>query len=63
VQVDDAEQRVVLGLQAHPVLHRRRVVADVDSPRLDALKCVVDLHAITQDYDAKNLSSLTIDMA
>jgi len=60
--------RIFSGIQPSGELHIGNYLGAVQNwvrlqTQYDSLFCVVDLHAITQDYDAKNLSSLTIDMA
>ena len=60
--------RIFSGIQPSGELHIGNYLGAVQNwvrlqTQYDSLFCVVDLHAITQDYDAKTLSSLTIDMA
>src|SRR2546426_3237601 len=60
--------RVFSGIQPSGELHIGNYLGAVQNwvrlqTQHDCLFSIVDLHAITEDYDAKNLSSLTIDMA
>ena len=60
--------RVFSGIQPSGELHIGNYLGAVQNwVRLqtlhDCLFCVVDLHAITQPYDAASLSQLTVDMA
>jgi tryptophanyl-tRNA synthetase len=60
--------RIFSGIQPSGELHIGNYLGAVQNwvrlqTQYDSLFCVVDLHAITQDYDPKSLSSLTLDMA
>src|SRR5256886_5168496 len=60
--------RVFSGIQPSGELHIGNYLGAVQNwvklqTQHDCLFCVVDLHAITQPYDASALSSLTFDMA
>ncbi|HWC72726.1 MAG TPA: tryptophan--tRNA ligase, partial [Gemmatimonadales bacterium] len=60
--------RIFSGIQPSGELHIGNYLGAVQNwvrlqTQYDSLFCVVDLHAITQDYDPKQLASLTIDMA
>ena len=60
--------RIFSGIQPSGELHIGNYLGAVQNwvrlqSQYDSLFCVVDLHAITQEYDPKALSSLTIDMA
>ncbi|PYP16128.1 MAG: tryptophan--tRNA ligase [Gemmatimonadetes bacterium] len=61
-------RRIFSGIQPSGELHIGNYLGAVQNwvrlqTEYDSLFCVVDLHAITQDYDPKSLSSLTLDMA
>jgi len=61
-------KRVFSGIQPSGELHIGNYLGAVQNwvrlqAEYDCLFCVVDLHAITQPYDAANLSALTLDMA
>ncbi len=61
-------KRVFSGIQPSGELHIGNYLGAVQNwvrlqTQHDCLFCVVDLHAITQPYDAGTLSSLTMDMA
>src|SRR5207247_10013148 len=61
-------RRIFSGIQPSGELHIGNYLGAVQNlvrlqTEYDARFCVVDLHAITQDYDPKSLSSLTLDMA
>ncbi|HEY3221103.1 MAG TPA: tryptophan--tRNA ligase [Gemmatimonadales bacterium] len=61
-------KRVFSGIQPSGELHIGNYLGAVQNwvrlqTEYDCLFCVVDLHAITQPYDAGTLSSLTLDMA
>src|SRR5258706_10090559 len=61
-------RRIFSGIQPSGELHIGNCLGAVQNwvrlqTQYDSLFCVVDLHAITQDYDPKSLSSLTLDMA
>ncbi len=60
--------RILSGIQPSGELHIGNYLGAVQNwvrlqTQYDSLFCVVDLHAITQDYDPTSLSSLTLDMA
>src|SRR5256885_8757502 len=60
--------RVFSGIQPSGELHIGNYLGAVQNwvklqTQFDCLFCVVDLHAITQPYDASTLSSLTLEMA
>ncbi len=60
--------RVFSGIQPSGELHIGNYLGAVQNwvrlqTRHDCLFCVVDLHAITQPYDAGSLAALTLDMA
>src|SRR6266511_2308429 len=60
--------RIFSGIQPSGELHIGNYLGAVQNwvrlqTQHDCLFCVVDLHAITQPYDAGTLSSLTMDMA
>ena len=61
-------RRIFSGIQPSGELHIGNYLGAVQNwvrlqTEYDSLFCVVDLDAITQDYDPKSLSSLTLDMA
>ena len=61
-------KRIFSGIQPSGELHIGNYLGAVQNwvhlqTQYDSLFCVVDLHAITQDYDPKALASLTLDMA
>ena len=63
-----APKRIFSGIQPSGELHIGNYLGAVQNwvrlqTEYDSLFCVVDLHAITQDYDPKSLSPLTLDMA